>query len=56
MTRIPDLSRIPREALEAELARRKRPPGKPPKLAPCPRCGAAVSARFRRRPCPHDPA
>jgi len=47
-----DLSRVPREALEAELARRKRPRGQPPKLAPCPRCGKQLSSADRRKACP----
>jgi hypothetical protein len=54
--KLPDLSRIPREALEAELARRKRGRGQPPKLASCPKCGVVTTAALRRRPCPHNPA
>lgn len=27
--------------------------GRPPKLRPCPRCGATVSARALRLRCPH---
>ncbi len=49
----PDLSQVPRDRLEAELRRRKRPVGKPPKLAPCPRCEKLINASQKRWACPN---
>ena len=49
----PDLSTAPTATLYAELRRRGWKPGRLPKLAACPKCGAVVTARALRRRCPH---
>jgi hypothetical protein len=54
--RLPDLSKVPREALEAELARRKRGRGQPPKWCCCLRCRVTVPVSRLRSKCSHDPA
>jgi len=48
----PDLSTAPTADLYAELRRRGWKPGRRPKLAACPKCGAVVTARALRRRCP----
>lgn len=49
-----NLDLIPTDALRAELNRRiARSTPKPKSLAPCVGCQAPLSARERRKPCPH---
>ncbi|HVJ09249.1 MAG TPA: hypothetical protein VM554_12785 [Acidisarcina sp.] len=46
-----DLTTIPDALIRAEFA--KRIPRKPRNLVPCVGCLAPLSARERRKPCPH---
>ena len=47
-----DLSLIPTELLQAELAKRKKRRGHPGVLAPCAKCGKTLTVVERRRRCP----
>ncbi len=49
-----DLSTIPADAWASENARRIKPPAPRPRVeVPCIGCGVMLSARERRKPCPH---
>lgn len=47
-----DLTPIPTELLQAELAKRKKRRGRPGVLAPCAKCGRTLTVVQRRRRCP----
>lgn len=54
MPRLPNLARVPTEALEAALQARKRGPGQPPKWVCCLRCRAVLPVSLLRQRCPHE--